>query len=206
MSKLTTKRRMVFLRLVENHACLADDIRAAGWDVYVATSFSSALAFCSRYEIKVGLVLAGGAQGEAQREKTESVANSHYGIRWVALLPAGSLRCDTLRALIGDCFYDYHTLPVDRSRLLTTLGHALGMAELMTLRCDCKLLPRGIRDHANKSLAGARHAAEKEAIEYALRLAQNNLSETARRLEISRPTLYRLLKKHRLIDMIVRRV
>ena len=49
------------------------------------------------------------------------------------------------------------------------------------------------------SLGGARGAAEKEAIVACLRESRFNISECARRLRISRVTMYRLCKKHRLV-------
>lgn len=196
MNDTTTIQKTIFLRLGENYACLADRIRAADWDVYVATNFNSALALCARYGIKVGLILAGGAQGEAQREEVNSFANSAYGIKWIALMDANSLRRKEFRALIGDYFYDYHTLPVDLSRLLTTLGHAAGMAELISKQRISNHSTDESIDLRSQTLASARGATEKIIIEQTLTLAGNNLSETARRLGISRPTLYRLLSKY----------
>ena len=46
------------------------------------------------------------------------------------------------------------------------------------------------------SLAQARHAAERHAIELALLRHRGRLNDTARELEISRVTLYRLLTAH----------
>jgi DNA-binding NtrC family response regulator len=49
-------------------------------------------------------------------------------MNWIALL-SGQERLDgELLQLIGDSFYDYHTLPADTGRLLATIGHAYGMA------------------------------------------------------------------------------
>jgi DNA-binding NtrC family response regulator len=47
-----------------------------------------------------------------------------------------------------------------------------------------------------RTLVGARAAAEKEAIQYALRHTGNNVSRAARELRISRVTLYRLIEKY----------
>ena len=48
------------------------------------------------------------------------------------------------------------------------------------------------------TLKEAREAAEKKAVRRALSLSGNNISQAARLLEISRPTLHDLLKKHRI--------
>lgn len=50
--------------------------------------------------------------------------------RWIALVKTGAFDDDTLRRLIREVFYDFHTLPLDVSRLRMTLGHAHGMATL----------------------------------------------------------------------------
>jgi transcriptional regulator of acetoin/glycerol metabolism len=51
---------------------------------------------------------------------------------------------------------------------------------------------------AHRSLGLARIAAERDAIVTCLRESQFNISECARRLRISRVTVYRLCKKHQL--------
>lgn len=53
------------------------------------------------------------------------------GMEWIAVLPSEKTRNPaTLSALASGFFFDYHTLPVDRSRLLYCLGHAYGRATL----------------------------------------------------------------------------
>jgi hypothetical protein len=42
----------------------------------------------------------------------------------------GAALADFRRGLIRGCFYDFHTLPPERDRLLVTLGWAYGMGEL----------------------------------------------------------------------------
>ncbi len=46
------------------------------------------------------------------------------------------------------------------------------------------------------TLKAARDSAEKNVVHQALALSANNISQAARLLEISRPTLHDLLKKH----------
>ena len=48
------------------------------------------------------------------------------------------------------------------------------------------------------TLEQAKSVAEKEIIQTTLRATENNISRAARRLAISRMTLYRLLDKHRI--------
>ena len=62
-------------------------------------------------------------------------------------------------------------------------------------------LPVGATEHADPagaSLGVSRASAERETIAACLRDCRFNISECARRLQISRVTVYRLCKKHRL--------
>ncbi|MET1077735.1 MAG: sigma 54-interacting transcriptional regulator [Pseudomonas sp.] len=52
------------------------------------------------------------------------------GMLWIAVLPSPLLSHPAVAELIGQWFFDFHTLPLDRERLLFCLGHALGMAAL----------------------------------------------------------------------------
>jgi DNA-binding NtrC family response regulator len=53
------------------------------------------------------------------------------GMEWIAVLPSDKTRDPaTANALASGFFFDHHTLPVDRSRLLYCLGHAYGRATL----------------------------------------------------------------------------
>jgi transcriptional regulator of acetoin/glycerol metabolism len=50
-----------------------------------------------------------------------------------------------------------------------------------------------------KTIAAAREEAERKAIVIALEQCGKNLSEAARRLDVSRVTLYRLIEKHEIL-------
>ncbi|NIA19194.1 MAG: PEP-CTERM-box response regulator transcription factor [Xanthomonadaceae bacterium] len=70
------------------------------------------------------------------------------------------------------------------NRVITPVD--LGLEEILIERENQKLI----------TLKAAREEAEKQAIHRALALSGNNISQAARLLEISRPTLHDLLKKH----------
>ena len=55
-----------------------------------------------------------------------------------------------------------------------------------------------IKQQDNRTLREIRAEAERHAIEYTLRSTRYNISETARRLGVSRPTIYSLIKKYRI--------
>lgn len=51
---------------------------------------------------------------------------------WVFLMNSEALELPGMRRLIADAAYDYHTYPVDGTRLSVVLGRAWGMAQLRT--------------------------------------------------------------------------
>jgi DNA-binding NtrC family response regulator len=55
---------------------------------------------------------------------------SRRKMQWVIALPRPCVERKSLSNLIAEWCYDYHTLPIDTQRLVVTLGHAYGMAEL----------------------------------------------------------------------------
>ncbi len=67
--------------------------------------------------------------GAVPRSVTNLVQAAQH-INWIALIPPGSLVREDVRALIRECCYDFHTLPLDYGRLAVTLGRAYGMADL----------------------------------------------------------------------------
>jgi DNA-binding NtrC family response regulator len=54
----------------------------------------------------------------------------HEHAEWIAVVPDLLLELEPYRKLIGTYFCDYHRLPIDSERLVLSIGHAAGMAEL----------------------------------------------------------------------------
>lgn len=79
-------------------------------------------------DFRVGLVHWGNSELNSQdiSHHAEFLFDADRSIKWVALLSDAS----NSSRIITTYFYDFHTLPVDTERLLVTLGHAYGMAEL----------------------------------------------------------------------------
>lgn len=75
---------------------------------------------------RVGLLDLGGPPPAPLLE----LVHAHPQIHWIAVIQAGMLLSGAVRALIRECCYDYHTLPLDHARLAVTLGRAYGMADL----------------------------------------------------------------------------
>jgi DNA-binding NtrC family response regulator len=51
-------------------------------------------------------------------------------MEWIAIIPPGCVRDPGIARALYASYFDYHTLPIDRSRLLYCIGHAYGRALL----------------------------------------------------------------------------
>jgi len=99
------------------------------WCVTSVASIEQALSLPTLGSFRVACVWVG-ADDHHRSTDTSLAALEQAGIHCIALLPPGAMEHLRTRELIAGHFYDYHTLPVDSSRLLVTLGHAHGMATL----------------------------------------------------------------------------
>ncbi|MCK4743199.1 MAG: sigma-54-dependent Fis family transcriptional regulator [Sulfuriflexus sp.] len=103
------------------------------WDIDIAYDQQNAMDLLDKYEYKVGVAHLG-CTDDYQVEKLQ--VNNH-ATEWVALIEKDENSHDVqYRNAILNGFYDYHTLPVNTEKLLTTLGHAYGMADLKENSCD----------------------------------------------------------------------
>jgi DNA-binding NtrC family response regulator len=86
--------------------------------------------------------------------------------------------------------------PGNVRELINRIRRAMVMCENRLMTPGDLGLERRSARRTIRTLVGARAAAEKEAIQYALRHTGNNVSRAARELRISRVTLYRLMEKY----------
>ncbi|MCD6151961.1 MAG: PEP-CTERM-box response regulator transcription factor, partial [Deltaproteobacteria bacterium] len=94
-----------------------------------------------------------------------------------------------------------HDWPGNVRELQNRVRRALGttMDRVITpINLGLEEIPMEPEEQKPSTLKEAREAAEKKAVRLALSLSGNNISQAARILEISRPTLHDLLKKHRI--------
>ena len=109
----------------------AERLCSEGWQLSYAEDINGLLTLLATAEFKVGIVALDPQAIIDTGAWSPTLAKAEQ-IRWIALLPREAMDLHPLRELIGGVFYDYHTLPIDPNRLLFTLGHALGMAEIAT--------------------------------------------------------------------------
>jgi DNA-binding NtrC family response regulator len=104
-------------------------MRAAGWDVRVATDLKGAHRVLQDEDVLVGLLMPADADEQTFAELDVFLA-SHGAPEWVGAFKPEALALPCCRDLIVNRLFDHHTLPLDPQRLLATLGHAHGHAAL----------------------------------------------------------------------------
>ncbi len=109
---------------------LTQSIVAARWDVHIANSFEKARVTLERYQFHVGLAILDNCSGGCIPPWIEDIITTEKCIKWVQVLHRDCLNSPRVAGLIIKRCYDYHSLPIDSPRLITTLGRANGMAEL----------------------------------------------------------------------------
>ena len=131
----------------------AERLCSEEWQLRYAENINELQKLSSAAEFKVGIVAPDHREIINNCRCVESTIARAGHIRWIVLLPKDALDSPPLRELVSATFYDYHTLPVDSDRLLLTLGHALGMAEIAA---DALLPEEGeVRSNGESEMVGA---------------------------------------------------
>jgi DNA-binding NtrC family response regulator len=122
------KKQLLCLVLIDD-ATLAERCRLwNAWDVRVVRSIAEASRALRVQPYLVGLLI-GCDCGDLQQEVDQFLAQ-HWGTQWIGVFGADGLADPRCRQLIADHLFDFHTYPVDETRLSHTLGHAHGCAVL----------------------------------------------------------------------------
>lgn len=103
-------------------------LQESDWEIIVLPELSHADPQRTKFDENVGLACIENA--EHQLHELEAFILANHAAEWIALVSPNALQGPNTRKLIGDLFHDYHTLPMDRERLLIVLGHAYGKAIL----------------------------------------------------------------------------
>ena len=126
----TDSRSLIYLKPPAAIDQLSPAIRSEGWDVHVATHPDMTKELMAQRQFHVGMIQCDGCDEKAFHRTAESLLDVNSSINCVALLSDVANSVRSVSRVIANYFYDYHTLPVDIDRLLVTLGHAYGMAEI----------------------------------------------------------------------------
>ena len=99
-----------------------------GWQFLHADSAPAAERILADTRCDIGLVAFTSAMLPEQAELERLLAGG--GTEWIAIVPVHALRDAALCRFILRAFRDYHTLPLDQTRLAITIGHATGINRL----------------------------------------------------------------------------
>lgn len=123
----STKRKLLYLKSLQNHSDFNPGIVSDGWDVFKTSDIREAGKWSDIYDFPVALVDVGLFSDQLSLKRWEDLFSSHNGIKWVALIPTHEQYDDKVqKLLIRQQFFDSHTLPVDPQWLLSTLSRAVG--------------------------------------------------------------------------------
>ncbi|QBQ55671.1 sigma-54 dependent transcriptional regulator [Nitrosococcus wardiae] len=142
-------RKLLYLQPRGPSQIQQDAFKAAGWEIHVATEIAHAQQLCEKHGFRVGLMgLAPGVENNLP-QNIDKLISSALHTEWVALLSTQQIRNETIRHLITSYCYDYHTLPIDYPRLLTTMGHAYGMVSMA-----CQQISQSIEELGPNQMVG----------------------------------------------------
>jgi len=128
---LTIKESPKILYLTPDHNCsLSSEIRSAGQDIYIVSDFLRARDLLNEHNFCLGLVQLEPLEDEFLQRAIYDLLHKGMQMEWIALVSSATMENRNICQLIAEHFYDYHTLPTDLNRLLITLGHAYGMADV----------------------------------------------------------------------------
>ncbi len=99
-----------------------------GWDLTFTQDLDAAQKHMESGHYIAGILVLDNAD-RTTLKRLECTLSCARHMQWIALVQARSLMGDIGQFIARNC-YDYHTMPVDPDRLLITIGHARGMAQI----------------------------------------------------------------------------
>ena len=122
-------RSLLSITLGETLLLTAPSVLSSSWDVCAVSDLSAARHALNNHRYPVGLLLLNSAN-DSDVIEVDAMLEAHQSTQWVGVFPAEMIKLPAYRALIVQHLFDFHTWPIDPSRLNHTLGHAYGYAEL----------------------------------------------------------------------------
>jgi len=128
-------RKVLFLDLNPDDRVHFPEQMEAQWSIHRVYDPEIAQEILESSPCPVGLVQLDNLTAKLY-EQIQQLVNDTPHTNWIALLHQSSLEHPTIRRLVHDFFYDYHSLPLPEvenlCRLESTLGHAYGIELLDT--------------------------------------------------------------------------
>ena len=122
-------RSLLYFNSSDRQPLLVSEINQAGWHVKLARDIQDAQNILFKYSPRVAIAQFDDSDHSLE-VPTENFFRSTDRVEWVALLPKNHLNKSQIKQVLSESFYDFHTLPPATEKLLTTLGHAYGMASM----------------------------------------------------------------------------
>ncbi|MDO9052008.1 MAG: sigma 54-interacting transcriptional regulator [Methylotenera sp.] len=122
-------RNLLYFNSSDKPSVLVGEMCNAGWDVKLANNVDGAASIIDKYTPHVAIAQFDGLN-DSLASPVENLFRNIDRVEWVALLPKSCINKSHVKQIIGESFYDFHTLPPAPERLLATLGHAHGMASI----------------------------------------------------------------------------
>jgi len=106
-----------------------DQLKPLGWELFTASDLYSANNLIADHNFHIGVVCLNNDDYTGISPLEDFLLTNRF-TEWIAIVTSIDRQFAGFSKLIGELFYDYHTLPVDVGRLSVILGHAYGKAEL----------------------------------------------------------------------------
>lgn len=123
-------RKVLYIKGSSDNEHLVRELCSAGWLVRVVSTLTEAQELIDQGGYCVGLADLDFLMRAALFKEWERIYLADPHMEWVALLSEALRNNEKLWVALRQHFFDFHTLPADKSRLLFTLGHAYGVARL----------------------------------------------------------------------------
>lgn len=124
------RRKLLVVSPDDDAEELMAGLAAQGWDPQLACDTQRAEALRQEHDPLVALALWNRSRDPHQLAELRRAVLALPKLRWVAIFTHDQLDLGPVQRLVTDRLYDFHTCPVDMTRLSFALGHAYGMASL----------------------------------------------------------------------------
>lgn len=126
----TSERHVMLFGAKGTSESLVNCIRSSGWNVSLAQDVDNASKLINNKNIYVGLAELDDVDNQSNIKPIEELVCRSEHVKWLGILPRDKLEHPRVKRVISHSFYDYHTLPYEPDRILSSLGHAYGMAKI----------------------------------------------------------------------------
>lgn len=122
-------RTLLSVTLGETSLLTVSSVLFASWNVCAVNDLTAARKALKNHPCPVGLLLLNNTH-DADATELDAMLEAHQSTQWVGVFSAEMIKLPVYRAMIIQHLFDFHTWPIDESRLKHTVGHAYGYAEL----------------------------------------------------------------------------